>query len=251
MNSWMKGSLLIIAFMLAASSARADSNAQADAVYQEGRRLYDLQEWDRAIAKFKEAYELRADAPSLFNIAQAYRLKGDCVNAAKFYKTFKRNYPKERNVDKFIADMEACATKPATPPEPVAPQPAPVPAEPITPAPPPVTSDTGSPGTRIAGITIAITGAAMVGAGVVFSFMARDAAQQAEAIPQGGAWDESIETRGVRNERIAWVGFGLGGAAIVAGTVLYVMGRPTGGAKESVSIVPHADGASVVWSGGF
>ena len=95
------------------------SEAQADAALSEGRRLYDLQEWDQAIAKFKEAYRLRADAPALFNIAQAYRLKGDCAQAASFYKTFKRNFPKEKNiakVDRFIDEMEECAkTQPAAP----------------------------------------------------------------------------------------------------------------------------------------
>jgi hypothetical protein len=110
-----KASLIVIAVILAAGSAHAQQpapNAAADAALSEGRRLYDLQEWDQAILKFKEAYRLRADAPSLFNIAQSYRLKGDCANAASFYKTFKRNFPKEKNiekVEKFIAEMEACA----------------------------------------------------------------------------------------------------------------------------------------------
>jgi len=105
----------LVALVLAAGTAHAQApapNPAADAALSEGRRLYDLQEWDQAIVKFKEAYRLRADAPSLFNIAQSYRLKGDCASAASFYKTFKRNFPKEKNlekVDKFITEMEACA----------------------------------------------------------------------------------------------------------------------------------------------
>ena len=118
-------STLVIALMLAAGSAHAQApapNPAAEAALSEGRRLYDLQEWDPAIAKFKEAYRLRADAPSLFNIAQSYRLKGDCANAASFYKTYKRNFPKEKNVDKvdkFITEMEACAKSGTKPIEPV------------------------------------------------------------------------------------------------------------------------------------
>jgi len=137
-------SSLVIALMLAAGSAHAQApapNAAADVALSEGRRLYDLQEWDLAIAKFKEAYRLRADAPALFNIAQSYRLKGDCTNAASFYKTFKRNFPKERNlekVEKFITEMEACAKSGAKPVDPVKPDPVkpdPVKIDPVKPDP--------------------------------------------------------------------------------------------------------------------
>ncbi len=115
----MRGTLAttMLALALAARAAHAQApDPAAEAALAEGRRLYDLQEWDKAIAKFKEAYALREDAAALFNIAQSYRLKGDCGQAAAFYKTFKRKFPKERNVDKFISDMETCAKNtPATP----------------------------------------------------------------------------------------------------------------------------------------
>ena len=110
-----RGSLVLLAVVLAARGAAAQPaapNPAADTALAEGRRLYDLQEWDQAIAKFKEAYRLREDAPALFNIAQSYRLKGDCASAASFYKTFKRKFPAEKNLDKvekFIVEMEACA----------------------------------------------------------------------------------------------------------------------------------------------
>ena len=228
-----RGSLLLLALALAprAASAQAPS-AAADAAYEEGRRLYDLQEWDRAIDRFKEAYRLHADARALFNIAQAYRLKGDCASAAGFYKTFKRNYPRERDVDKFITQMEACAAaapkpdpvKPVEPPpavvkpaivepRPTEPRPTePRPTEPVTPAPvkPGLTTPapsanltttarpTGSPGSgqRIAGLAIAGTGAALVGVGAVFGVMASGAARDAERAAIGTTWDP--ENRGPR-----------------------------------------------------
>lgn len=116
----------VLAFALTGAAHAQTPNPAADAALTEGRRLYDLQEWDKAIAKFKEAYALREDAAALFNIAQSYRLKGDCGQAVGFYKTFKRKFPKEKNVDKFIAEMEACAkaaptnptTNPTTNPDP-------------------------------------------------------------------------------------------------------------------------------------
>src|SRR5262245_34921318 len=103
--------------MLAVASRTAHADPGEDA-YREGRRLYDLQEWDQAIEKFKLAYKLRADAASLFNIAQAYRLKGDCPQASRTYKAYKRNFPTApniANVDKFIEQLEPCANQGAPP----------------------------------------------------------------------------------------------------------------------------------------
>jgi tetratricopeptide (TPR) repeat protein len=110
---------LSLLFVLLAGSALAQPADPAESAYQEGRRLYDVQDWDGAIAKFKEAYKLRPDARSLFNIAQAYRLKGDCTQAQSFYRTYKRNFPDAANiatVDKFLA--EPCAKDTAPLPEP-------------------------------------------------------------------------------------------------------------------------------------
>ena len=109
-------SALALSAPAAAQPAQPSPPAQptdpGEVAYQEGRKAYDLREWDTAIEKFKEAYRLRSDAPSLFNIAQSYRLKGDCVEALGFYKTYKRNFPTAPNidaVDKFIAELEPCA----------------------------------------------------------------------------------------------------------------------------------------------
>lgn len=111
----------------------------AGAAYIEARRLYDIKEWDQAIVKFKESYRLKPEARSLFNIAQAYRLKGDCVEAVSYYRTFKRNYPAEQaeKVDKFIVELEPCAkqqaaSRPAVPPVPVTEPPKPDPVTPVT-----------------------------------------------------------------------------------------------------------------------
>jgi tetratricopeptide (TPR) repeat protein len=155
----MDGSMVKVMVIALAMSLAAVAHAQpadpADAAYREGRRLYDLREWDGAIAKFKEAYRLRSDAASLFDIAQAYRLKGDCVEAQSFYKTYRRNFPTAANiakVDKFIADLDACVkTAKPTPPSPT---PRPAPTEPVQPPSNPggeigrVPQETGWPGSR-------------------------------------------------------------------------------------------------------
>ncbi|MBA3396449.1 MAG: hypothetical protein H0T89_27710 [Deltaproteobacteria bacterium] len=121
--------VLIVALGAGAHAQPAPDPAAA--AYIEARRLYDIKEWDQAIVKFKESYRLKPEARSLFNIAQAYRLKGDCVEAVSFYRTFKRNYPAEQTekVDKFIVELEPCAKQQA------ANRPAVTPVTPVTPVP--------------------------------------------------------------------------------------------------------------------
>ena len=139
------------------------SPSPADAAFDEGVRLYDLQDWDAAIAKFKEAYRLRAEPRSLFDIAQSYRLKGDCAEAQSFYKTYRRNYPDAPNidkVDKFIADLEACAKskadRSASPPQ----------TTPTPPAPPSPTNATNiqrEPHRDLTGVLVFGAGAVVLG----------------------------------------------------------------------------------------
>ncbi|HEU0033848.1 MAG TPA: hypothetical protein VFQ53_24640 [Kofleriaceae bacterium] len=120
----------LIAAVIGVAAATVHADPAADAAYEEGRRLYDLREWDQAIAKFKESYRLSPEPKSLFNIAQAFRLKGDCVEAINFYRTYKRNFPKEKNigkVDKFITELEPCARQGGKPADAAKPEPKPDP----------------------------------------------------------------------------------------------------------------------------
>lgn len=270
--------MIVMALLLAGHVAWGQPSP-ADVAYEEGRRLYDLREWDPAIVKFKEAYRIRPDAKSLFNIAQAFRLKGDCVEATNFYRTYKRNFPKEKNLekaDKFITELEPCArgvkpepvkpvkvepVKPAKlePVKPVQPdpvQPAWVQPDPVQPNPmpapvfqPPPQIDRPTPigqAQRRAGITIAIVGSVAFIGGVYFGLEARSYAQQAE--DEGGfAWDPSVEQAGQAADSKAKLLLGLGGAAILGGAIVYKVAPKAGPAQ--LGVVPHGDGAMLVWSG--
>jgi tetratricopeptide (TPR) repeat protein len=272
--------VLVLAIMVSTVSATAQPSSpstDAEAALEEGRRLYDLQEWDQAIAKFKEAYRLRADAAALFNIAQSYRLKGDCASAAGFYKTYRRNFPNERNIDKvdrFIVEMEECAKTsprpdPVTPVKPDPVPPGPVTPEPVTPAEPagPVTGDpavsdpvvssiSGAPDSaeggslRLAGLGVAAIGVVSIGASVAFGLRARAAASEAEALPAGSTWDPSIEERGDRAAGRALVFAAIGGAAVVTGGVLYVLGQRRT-ERGGVTVAPTPSGATLVWASSF
>ena len=239
--------------MFAAARAHAQPTDVGELAYEEGRRLYDLGEWDGAIAKFKASYTLRSDAASLFNIAQAYRLKLDCVEAETFYKTYKASFPSAMNiakVDRFIAELEPCARAAGAVLEPIKPTPPVKLGEPVQPAPPTVhvvSRSDGEPGygKRIVGITVVGLGTVAFSVGVYFGLQARSKAR--DVTSGSGLWDPSIETNGKSANTRAEILFSLGGAALVSGGILYWLGRRAASDRK-VAIVPHGNGAMVVWA---
>lgn len=231
--------------LLVATSALAQPADPGEAAYQEGRRLYDLRDWDGAITKFKEAYKIRSDGPSLFNIAQSYRLKGDCVEALGFYKTYKRNFPSAQNiaaVDKFITELEPCAQqKSEKASEPSGPTTGPNPEGPAGAQ----TEDRGG-GMRMTGIVVGGAGVLFVATGFVFGALAKAKSDEiTNADPDNPQmWSPAIETDGQRYDLLAKISWGVGGAAIIGGVVLYVMGKSS--ENVQVSVTPaKGDGAVV------
>jgi tetratricopeptide (TPR) repeat protein len=274
--------IVIVATLFAGQLAWSQPAGTADAAYEEGRRLYDLREWDQAIAKFKEAYRLKPEAKSLFNIAQSFRLKGDCVEALNFYRTFKRNFPKEKNVpkvDRFIIELEPCAKtqagrpaptvvsavqpepRPRKPepaprkpqpgqPAPVQPQPQPViqaEPQPLPPQPAPE-QPARAPGDsrRRVGIVLAAGGGLLMVGGAIFGLEAKAAADDVSS--GSGAWDGEIEDSGKSADTKAKLLFGLGGASAAIGIILYVT-APKAGRSTGVGLVPQDGGAIFSWSG--
>jgi tetratricopeptide (TPR) repeat protein len=123
--------------------AKESPDVAARRLFEEGRRAFDLGEWQRAITAYRGAYNLKPDAAFLYNIAQAYRLANDPAQAIFFYKSFLRNRPNTPNraeIEDRIRQLESGTAKPGD--APTAPPPAGAPpASPATPpAPPPPAS---------------------------------------------------------------------------------------------------------------
>lgn len=221
--------------LLATAPARADDKTDAERHYQLGKRHYNVQEWNEAVDEFKAAYKLVPEAVYLFNIAQAYRLKRDCANAAKFYATYQREEKDRKardSVKKLREEMEACAkTQPQPPPEKSEPDHKPPPdaktdpppglnasGEPTnltststsqreTPPTPPVAPPTSSPGAteggsgkRTVGLIVGGLGIVGVVTGVVFTFKGQSKASlasQCDLAPgdEDGVCNEADRTR--------------------------------------------------------
>ncbi|HVU51969.1 MAG TPA: tetratricopeptide repeat protein, partial [Polyangia bacterium] len=88
---------LAVALAVLPSMARADDTQRAKEFFQQGTTYFNLGDFDKAIEAFQEAYKAKPDPLFLYNIGQAYRLKGDAGKAIFFYKGYLRNAPKAPN----------------------------------------------------------------------------------------------------------------------------------------------------------
>ena len=112
-NAMVLGLTLAGASVASAQPAPPPTSDPA-ALEASGQRHFDLAEYAAAVRDFKEAYRLTDQPGFLYNIAQAFRLGGDCRQALTFYKTFVRRVPDAPNLAKVkerISEMEACVAK--------------------------------------------------------------------------------------------------------------------------------------------
>jgi hypothetical protein len=163
-------SLLLATLVLAlAGPARAGASAteQARQHYEIGTQQYDLGHWDDAIREFETAYELRPDPSFLYNLAQAYRRKGDLKRALDLYKNYLIKIPKgapRTEVEEKIASLqkqidEAAGKTGTSGPEPGAAATPPVPTAGAVPAPGEAAAASSSPAGPAPDASAALSGA--------------------------------------------------------------------------------------------
>lgn len=109
----MRALIAAIVLLLPGSVARADDAAIAHArtVAERGQVHFDRAEWDAAITLFREAYDVYPSPGILYNLGQAYRLKGDCVLAVTMYRHYllvTRNSQYHPVVERHLASLDAC-----------------------------------------------------------------------------------------------------------------------------------------------
>jgi tetratricopeptide (TPR) repeat protein len=75
--------------------------------FKKGITAYNLGDYELAVNELRKSYELSEAAPLLFNIAQAYRAKGEYQKALLFYRNFLRLVPNAPN----FSDAEALAAE--------------------------------------------------------------------------------------------------------------------------------------------
>jgi tetratricopeptide (TPR) repeat protein len=109
----MKALSVVAALALASSaSARADTvpNRARD-LAERGRTAHDAKDYATAIASFTEAYALAPAPGLLFNLAQVYRLRGSCDDAALMYRRFLATNPPDdarQLAEAHLSTVERC-----------------------------------------------------------------------------------------------------------------------------------------------
>ena len=258
-----------LAFITAAALLSASTPAFAEAIppkarklAEHGREMHKRGEYDRAITAFKEAYVIAPSAGLLFNIAQAYRLQGNCDDASLMYKRFLSTNPDPaaRSVaETHLATVERCLQKRSlnipideslaylNVPPPPGPEKVIDKDRHDIERPSHIKKDIGM------GLTVA-GGVALLTAGY-FGYRAYEASREVEAAyARGEKWPQvkEIDARGKTAERSAKL-FGIGGGLAVAGGVaLWVIGRREERANQlAVTPASKGTGAQVSYSWSF
>ena len=91
----MRAAFLVFVAVLPAIATPARPAVAADAATEEarghflkGQQLFDVGRWDEAAAEFEQAYAARNDPIFIYNMAQAFRRKGDAKRALELYKNY-------------------------------------------------------------------------------------------------------------------------------------------------------------------
>jgi len=227
-----------------------ERSALARQAFDDGKKAYNVGEFEKAIDLWKQAYEYRDDPIFLYNIAQAYRQKGDPPKAIFFYRAYLRESPRAKN----RADVEARITElqklidAQPPPEPPKPEPEPPPPPPVVvtpaPLPPPVDEPVVSahPGQPlvIGGLVTGGVGVAALATGVVFFLKSRSIASDLEQQNRDGVpWTQALrdkESEGKRDSTLGAVGIAVGTAAVLTGATLVWLGARKNAAAHAAEL---------------
>jgi len=260
---------VVVVVACAASTARADERSEARDHYVKGTKAFDLGAYDEAINEYSQAYRLHDDPALLYNIAQAHRLAGHSADALRFYRMFlvrSPNSPIRGEVEQKITELQKLVEQQkktenmppdqprppeATPPTEATPTaPSSTATTPPAAAPAPTADRRSSARTmQIAGLATAAVGVAALAVGGAFAGLAVQASNDLTKLDQNmGTFDPAKQSAGKTDQLLEGVFFGIGGAAVVAGVIVFVLGRHQAkAARVAVTPVlsPRLAGAAV------
>jgi len=226
---------LALSLMLVGAAARGDarSDARARKIFREAEVHFNLQEFEKALSLYKQAYKLKPLPGFLFNIGQCQRYLGQYQEALFSYRIYlarMKDPPNRAQVEGLIKETEGLfarqqAGENPEPPKPplraVEPQ---EPDRPIEPEPEPDPNSFENRGPRALPVWVGISvTAGLLAAGVVTGQMAHSRAEEyadeATSVPRRRDLKDSGES--LRTASI--VGFSLAGASAIATTVYYLL----------------------------
>jgi len=242
--------------LLAVRSAYAAPGSVPDKARQladKGRTSHEAGDYGAAISAYTEAYAIAPSPALLFNLAQAYRLRGSCDDAALMYRRYLDTAPgpdARMIAEGHLATVERCAHKIALS----------IPLDAEERAAVPVVAKQQDiareePGllTQRIGIALVVGGGLALAGATYYALDARSAEADVEDGYQMGGNGRDlapIDARGERSAKLAtWLGIG-GGALVVGGVTTYLLGRRAERAMP-IAFAPRKGGAEVSFAWRF
>jgi hypothetical protein len=266
----------LIAIALASASqvalAQAPDKPLGKQKFADGKVKYAAGDYRGAAELFEAAYKADPDPAYIFNVGQAYRRSAeakspgaprDCQKAMLASKKFLAQMPEAPNkpeVDGYIKETTACAGSLAT--EMVEPVPIGKPIErpiekPIERPLPPV-EHAGTSTLQWTGLGVGGVGAVVLGIGIYYTVKGYQTGSEHDdlvnQVMDGTSTDQDrdkarirqLEDLGPKQNTKAYAGWGIGGALVIGGALLYVLGgKPK---EQKLLVAPSKDGAMVLGS---
>ena len=260
-----------LAFMLLAVSSASADTATVPAKEKAARAACLAGDYVKGVAILAELFVDSHEPTYIFNQGRCFEQNGRSREAIDRFREYLRIIPAENTAaiaeaNKHIADSQVLleANQPGAKPAPV-PSPGPLSSPRPDPVPPPTPvivenpakpiSDPGPPlpgsGLRTTGVILAATGGAALVTGALLNLKVNQLASDMEA---PGAYSRNTETRRADYATLGWISYGVGGALVAGGVLLYYLGGSSAPAKTpSLAFVPAlAPGhVGVGFQGGF
>ena len=260
----MRVAIVVAIVLLAAPrAARCDDPnaipAKARTLADRGRAFHDAGDYPRAIAAFTQAYVIAPSPALLFNLAQAYRLQGNCDDAALMYRRYLATNPdpgQRTLAELHLANVERCLHKialhiPVETPTPAGRAIAPPPREAQIAAAPVPSPSRRAQIEKDVGVGLALGGGVSLAIAAYYAVEAHDAADEvASGYAQGTRWKDlaAIDARGRSAATTAKV-FGAGGAiGLAGGLVTYLIGRRDEQPPVTISTTRHSVAIGARWA---
>ena len=230
----MRAFITIAVLVALEASARAEPSAEQ--LYNEGQQAFDRGDYTTAIARWQSSYELSKLPLLVLNLAQAYRLAGDCALALSAYRRYVTVDPTsdQRSLaDGFIAELEPKCGQPSPPP--------------VDHVPHQVESTGSGRNLKVAGLMTGGAGVVLTATGLLFGRRAStlgDEVTRECAVSCDWATKKSKESDGKRYATIGKILDGVGLAAVAVGIGMYVYGASRG--QPTIAIQPN--GVALMWS---
>jgi tetratricopeptide (TPR) repeat protein len=231
--------LCLLTFHVASRSALADDVTAAREHFQRGSTAYDLGHFLDAAQEYEAAYEAKRDPNLLFNIGQSYRFVPDYPKAMLAFRAYLRNAPDAPNraeVEARLLELQRQENNGS--------------------APEPARARESAPSGRtllIAGGVTAAVGIALLATGGAFVAQTHAADDAVNRPRPGTPFSPALVDTLNRDQALEATFFAVGGAALVAGTVVAILGgrRLRSQRRFAWQPVINRDAAGVVLAGAW